>query len=129
MVRLLHTGCRETGAVPHDQGARCGTRSTPLGESWARAGRRRPTSAIAAVAALTNTGQSYGLSLRHVVLLTGDDGGRHVLARSGLRTIRVAVHDETYTHQEHEGLHGTLARIGVLAESRGHAPRPGEQGQ
>jgi hypothetical protein len=64
---------------------------------------------------------TYGLSLGDVILLTGDDGGRQMLAKSGHRTIRVAVQDETYAHEEHEGMHGALTKIGVLAEFRGHA--------
>jgi hypothetical protein len=63
----------------------------------------------------------YGLSLGDVLTLTGEDGAYRVESKSGHRTIRVAVRDETYAHEQHEDLHRGLGRIGVLAEFRGHA--------
>ena len=41
--------------------------------------------------------------------------------KSGHRTIRIAVQDETYAHERHDAMNGGLNEIGVLAEFRGHA--------
>ena len=64
---------------------------------------------------------TYGLSLGDVITLTDPDGAYRVEAKSGHRTIRIAVQDQTYAHERHEELHGGLAQIGVLTEFRGHA--------
>src|ERR1700754_3759469 len=64
---------------------------------------------------------TYGLSLGDVLTLTSEDGAYRVESKSGHRTIRIAVQDETYAHEQHDGLHGGLAQIGVPAEFRGHA--------
>lgn len=64
---------------------------------------------------------TYGLSLSDVVTLTTERGAYRVETKSGNRTIRIAIQDEAYAHEQHEGLHGALARLGVLTEFRGHA--------
>jgi hypothetical protein len=63
---------------------------------------------------------TYGLSLGDVITLTDIDGAYRVESKSGHRTIRIAVQDQTYAHEQHDALHGGLARIGVLTEFRGH---------
>jgi Domain of unknown function (DUF4265) len=64
---------------------------------------------------------TYGLSLGDVITLTTPEGAYRVETKSGHRTIRIAIQDETYAHQHHEDLHGTLTQMGVLAEFLGHA--------
>ena len=64
---------------------------------------------------------TYGLSLGDVLTMTSEAGAYRVESKSGHRTIRVVVKDETYAHEQHEGLHSALTQIGVLAEFRGHA--------
>jgi uncharacterized protein DUF4265 len=64
---------------------------------------------------------TYGLSLGDIIALANDDGEYRIDSKSGHRTIRIAVQDETYAHQRHEDLHGRLAQIGVRTEFRGHA--------
>jgi len=64
---------------------------------------------------------TYGLSLGDVFTLTNEDGAYRVESKNGHRTIRYAFLDDTYAHEQHEGLHGWLHGIGVLAEFRGHA--------
>lgn len=64
---------------------------------------------------------TYGLSLGDMLTMTGEDGAYRVGTKSGHRTIRIAVQDETYAHEQHEELHADLAQIGVLTEFRGHA--------
>jgi Domain of unknown function (DUF4265) len=64
---------------------------------------------------------TYGLSLGDVLTLTSEEGAYRVVSKSGHRTIRIAVQDESYAHEQHESLHGELSQLGVLAEFRGHA--------
>jgi hypothetical protein len=64
---------------------------------------------------------TYGLSLGDVLTMTGEDGAYRVESKGGNRTIRVAIHDASYAHEQHEGLHSALIQVGALAEFRGHA--------
>lgn len=64
---------------------------------------------------------TYGLSLFDLITLTNADGAYRVKSKSGHRTIRVALQDQTYAHERHEEFHGGLAQIGVLTEFGGHA--------
>jgi hypothetical protein len=64
---------------------------------------------------------TYGLSLGDVLTVTSEDGAYSVESKGGHRTIRFAVQDDTYAHEQHEELHGRLSKIGVLMEFRGHA--------
>lgn len=64
---------------------------------------------------------TYGLSLGDVLTNSSEAGAYRVESKSGHRTIRMVVQDETYPHEQHEDLHRELAQIGVLTEFRGHA--------
>ena len=63
----------------------------------------------------------YGLSLGDSISFTGSDGEWQIESKSGHRTLRVAVQDDTYLHEQHDEFHGYLVKLGVLAEFRGHA--------
>jgi hypothetical protein len=63
----------------------------------------------------------YGLSLGDRISLTDAEGRYRIESKSGHRTIRIAVQDPKYLHENHQDLHGRLVQLGVLAEFRGHA--------
>jgi hypothetical protein len=52
--------------------------------------------------------------------MTNADGAYRVESKSGHRTIRIAIQDPAYAHEQHEGLRDGLEQIGVLTEFRGH---------
>lgn len=64
---------------------------------------------------------TYGLSLGDVITMTNREGVYRVESKSGHRTIRIAVQDQTYAHERHDDLHDGLAQIGVVTEFRGHS--------
>ena len=64
---------------------------------------------------------TYGLSLGDAITLTSEDGEYRVESKSGHRTIRIAIQDQSYAHERHDDFHDGLARTGALTEFRGHA--------
>jgi hypothetical protein len=48
---------------------------------------------------------TYGLSLGDVVTVITDDGDYRIESKGGHRTIRIAITDEAYAHEQHQDLH------------------------
>jgi hypothetical protein len=63
----------------------------------------------------------YGLSLGDVIALTDDQGSYRIEAKSGHRTLRIAVQDDVCLHEGHQELHERLVSTGARTEFRGHA--------
>ncbi|UQX89257.1 DUF4265 domain-containing protein [Jatrophihabitans telluris] len=63
---------------------------------------------------------TYGLSLGDVLTTTDDDGSYKIVSKGGHRTIRFAIQNETFLHEAHDSLHGSIAGTGCLVEFRGH---------